>query len=658
MSVTTKRSGWARYGRWIGLALVLVGLVLVMLWGVRVYRTTRSLWGHMAEAEVLAERDLQRVEPATVGALLHGVRRDVVALKRDVGWLARLGPAFRWVPELGPLVAEAPHLMTLADALTEAGVGLWDAAEPTLAAWQAGEPALDLLPGALTRLEPELPGARAALARAEAAYAAIDVAALPEQLGPPLVRLGEALPLLQDGLAGVELAPELLGIDGPRTYLLLVLNEDELRPGGGFITGVGEVRVAAGQVVSMTLSDSYAADDYSQPYPVPPQPMQQFMGLSLWVFRDSNWSPDFPTAARQAAGLYRPGYPVTVDGVIGVDQRAVRRLVDALGPLSVTGQSEPITGATLLDYIYRSWAPEDGKIDREWWAERKAFMEPLAAAVLARLQAGDVDWMHLVQTALRLIEQKHLLVYLAHPEAAPLLAARGWDARLRLGEPGDTVAVIEANVGFNKASPRIARAYTYAVDLAQSPPEATLTLAYTHTSSVDIACTTEARYDPVYVQMMDRCYWAYLRAYVPAGAQLVDASRHPIAGEALVSGEPWDGRARVQAAPEGPGTVLAQAFLLPTASQTQVRFTYRLPEDVVQVAPDGALIYRLLWQKQPGAPSVPVRVILRAPQNAVLWSVHPRSVSDDDDGVLLYDIDLDADHTLTVRYRLDQETGP
>ncbi len=49
------------------------------------------------------------------------------------------------------------------------------------------------------------------------------------------------------------------------------------------------------------------------------------MGIDLWVFRDSNWSPDFPTAARQAVALYRPGQPVSVDGVV------------ALGPVRSAG---------------------------------------------------------------------------------------------------------------------------------------------------------------------------------------------------------------------------------------------------------------------------------------------------------------------------------
>ena len=37
----------------------------------------------------------------------------------------------------------------------------------------------------------------------------------------------------------LQLAPVVLGLNGPRTYLILVQNEDELRATGGYITAAG-----------------------------------------------------------------------------------------------------------------------------------------------------------------------------------------------------------------------------------------------------------------------------------------------------------------------------------------------------------------------------------------------------------------------------------
>jgi hypothetical protein len=284
------------------------------------------------------------------------------------------------------------------------------------------------------------------------------------------------------GLEAAAVAPDLLGMDEPRTYLVLALNEDERRPIGGYITGAGEVWLEAGRLVTMTFRDSYAVDDFTQPYPDPPEPLRRYMGIDLWVFRDSNWSPDFPTAARQAISLYRPGYPVSVDGVIALDQQAVRGLVDGLGPLAMEGTEKPVTGDTVITYMRRAWAPEDGDLNREWWKQRKSFMGPLAETAWERVQGGRVDWVTLARTLLRLLEEKHLLIYLRNPDAAALLSGQGWDGALRPGPalstaegPGDFLMVVDANVGYNKASARVQETISYQVDLHQSPPQAMLT---------------------------------------------------------------------------------------------------------------------------------------------------------------------------------------
>lgn len=644
----------AQYRRYIGLGLVALGVLLVIVWGVQVGGALLSLRGQVAEVRALASNPLA-VDVASAGETLTTLRRDVVTLRRNVGWLTGFGPALRWLPGVGPLLAESRELLALADGLTEVGDLLWADVVPVAEAFQAGDLVMADALALPQQIAGKLPSARIAAARAQAAYSRIDADALPEQFRDEFARLGAALPLLQEGLAWAAEAPALLGQIEPRTYLLLALNEDELRPGGGYITGVGEVQVVNGQVAAVSFRDSYAVDDFTQPYPLSPEPLRQFMGLDLWVFRDSNWSPDFPTAMRQALELYRPGYPVEVAGVIAVDQYAVRELVSALGPLTVAGVAAPVTGATLMDFIYAEWLPDNGRQDREWWQQRKSFMGPLAAAALARLEAGAVDWKVLAQTVLRLTEQKHLQVYLRNPQAAGLLAARGLAGQVHFPEAGDFVLVAEANVGYNKASAKIAREFTYAVDLTLSPPRATLTLDYTHTSQADIACDVGARYDPTYVQMMDRCYWAHVRTLAPTGARLVDSSRHPIPAEMVAIREAWEGGAQIGT--ELGGVTFSQAFLLPTHAQTQVQFIYELPE-AVRWQEGNHTLYRLTWQKQPGLGPVPARVILRLPENAVVLAEHsditacarPQPVLDAG-GAFLCELALDKDVEITVRYQ-------
>lgn len=640
-----KRGAWA---------LLLLGVLLAGVGAGKLLRSALSLQAHLAEAQALLEgspMETLKAHPEQVGDLLKEIRADVVALRPARG-LTRLGPALGWLPKVGPLLAQATPLLDLADALTEAGVLGWNFGEPALQAWQSGALTPELATKMLAEGREPLQAAQVAVVRARAAYAQLSSEELPWRLQQPLKLLDSMLPLLDDGLSLAVVAPELLGEPSPRTYLFLALNDDELRPGGGFITAVGEVEVRSGQIGGVTFADSYTVDDFSQPYPLAPEALKHFMGIDLLVFRDSNWSPDFPAAVAQGLELYRPSREVAFDGVIAVDQVAVQRLVGALGEVEVAGQV--VTEASLMTYIHESWSPPEGKFTTEWRLSRKNFMGDLVQAMRQRVEGSldDIDLALAGRTVLQLLDEHHIqIALLTNPEAAAVLEARGWDGAVQVPQ-GDFLLVSEANVGYNKASPKIARAMAYEVDLTQTPPVATLTVTYTNTSQVQIACTPETRWDPVYVEMMERCYWAYVRVYAPSGSQLLSASRHPIPAEAMWGGEAWSGEA--QTLPESTAhTVWGQGFLLPTREQTVLSFTYTLPPGVLRQETEGTWVYHLDWQKQPGLRQIPVRVSLRLPQNVVsceTLEVFPVQ----SDGLWVFEDTLQADRTVEFRYCLNK----
>ena len=646
-------SQWPGWLRPLGWSLALLGLALLLAWAGRLARTGLSLRAHLSQAQSLLAHPSE-AGPAAACLLVRDMRQDIVVLRNEGGVLAGLAPVFAWLPRIGGDLRAAPQLLDFADGLSEAGDLGCVALGPALAPGKNPGSAPDGLPlervlGAVASNLPALQRAAAATQRAGQAWAQVDAAGLSYSLASKAPLIDSVLPLLQAGLAGAALAPDLLGQDRPRTYLVMALNEDELRPGGGFISGAGEVQVQAGRVVSMTFQDSYQADDFSLPYPDPPDPLRRYMGVDLWVFRDSNWSPDFPTAVKQALTLYRPNHPVSIDGVIALDQHAVQALVGAVGPLAVPGAAEPVTGDNVLAYIRRVWGPADGNLSGDWWLKRKSFMGPLAAAALQRLQAGQVDWKALAQSGWQLLEGKHLLVYLNDPAGAALLAAQGWDGAMQPG-PGDYLMVVDANVGYNKASGRIQEAFAYSVDLAApAAPRATLTLSHTHTGVVPAPCVPESRYDPTYDQMMDRCYWDYLQVFVPKDSRLQDSTRIPVPADEIFSGAAESGRVSIAPVANGPWQVWGVlAVLAPGTAQTR-SYTLTLPAGAVQwQGKDG--LYALRVQKQPGAPPRPLNLRVRLPDQSTLLDATPAPGSRQN-GWLVYQLTLDRDQDVHIRFR-------
>ncbi len=388
-----------------------------------------------------------------------------------------------------------------------------------------------------------------------------------------------------------------MGADGPRTYLILAQNNHELRSTGGFISGAGFVRFDGGRIVDLKLSDAYSVDDLAQPHPTPPRALTEQMGIEILTLRDSNWSPDFPQSAEVAQALFAQDRGIATDGVIALDLEAVRLLVAALGPLQVPGIDQPVTGANMLDWMKRAWgAPPSasGTVEEaatsDWWVKRKDFMGELMTVALAKLQGGgDLNASALAQAAMAMLDGRHLQVAVADPVLAQILAEHGWDGSLRPPAESDFLAVVDTNVGFNKANAAVMEGIAYRVAPANGGLEATLTLSYTHTAPADAEpiCDHTSRYGDSYDALINRCYWDYVRVYAPGGSELLTA----------------DGLDRPASEQGEHGTtVFTGSFALRPGDQHAVTLRYRLPIDI-PTAP-----YRLFVRKQAGTLALPLMV--------------------------------------------------
>jgi hypothetical protein len=605
--------------------------------------------------EALTTSDLQALDVEAAIDTLHATRTDLEALHTAARPFLWLTLYLGWLPRYGPDVQAAPLLLDMALDLTVAGEEVVVSLDPLLIEvtgheGAGGESLVQTAVVTLQTARPQLMDALSSVQEAQAARESLEAEQLSPRVQGWVARLDRYLPLLARGVKGILLAPELLGANGPRTYLILAQNEDELRPTGGFISGVARVTVERGALIDMQFEDSYAVDDFSKPYPHPPAPLLEIMLSELWLFRDSNWSPDFPTSARAAASLYTLSRDVQVDGVIAVDQGAIGRFVGALAPLHVEGYAERITQENVVQLARRAWEPGE-EVTADWWAHRKDFMAALLNAVVQRLQGGldRAQLIRLARAALGALEEKHVLVYLEDGSAASLLAELGWDGALAR-QRGDYLMVVDANLGFNKVNAVVQESLVYDVDLTDlAHPQATLTVHHWHpVEHGENPCRHEPRYDPTYEQMMERCYWDYLRVYVPLGARLTDATPHAISGSELLSGRPSPAQVTV-GPPEEDHEVFATFFLLRPREALQTRFEYALPPEILQTR-EGDTGYALLVQKQPGTRAVPLRVRVLLPPGADVAASEPQPTSVTGQEVE-YALTLETDRCLAMTLR-------
>jgi hypothetical protein len=450
-------------------------------------------------------------------------------------------------------------------------------------------------------------------------------------------------------------APSLLGADSPRTYLLLAQNENELRATGGFISSVALLRVRNGKIEDLDFQDSYAVDDLSKPHPSPPEPLERYMLAQLWLLRDANWYPDFPNTARVAAQLYELDQGVSVDGVIAADLMAMKSLMEALGPVYLQQYGREVSGANVVDLMREYWASPSGEGQTgDWWSHRKDFMGELLGAMMTRLETdtGSLDLGGLMEVLRRGLEEKHVLVHVNDATVSQVLAQNGWDGGIA-SDAGDYLMLVDTNMGFNKVNPNIENELRYLVTLgADGSAIGRLSITYHNVSdsSVD-ECVQESVYPPTYEEMMEGCYWDYLRVYVPEETQL---TRGP--DLTLPEGSLWAGESGMGGTPlvtevgvEEGKNVFASFFVVGPTELRELAYEYELPESTV-VHEGSTSAYRLLVQKQPGTLANPLRVEVELPSGSVVVSSTPEGAEVAGERVI-FDTDLRVDRQFEVVFR-------
>ncbi len=565
------------------------------------------------------------------------------------------GPALPIIERLVPHTASSD--IVASETLLAAAASLGSASEDACATLTAlaapPDPGITAPEAAVSRLavaRARLIAAREELDRASLLLGQINPVTLSPRVGTRVAQVNKLLPLARDGIDLALALPELLGADGQHSYLIIAQNPDELRPTGGFMSAAGLLVIKGGRIVSLDIADSTLVDNLAaSAYPLAPEPMRRYMvtpamAPGLWVFRDANWSPDFPTAARAMLDLYRRGKGTTPDGVIAFTPETIRLLLAAIGPVAVEATSEPISAQNLTTYIRTVWseASTQGR-----GTERKESLNRLAEALLKRLQKQPDLNLTTVGRALQLALAEHeLALYLPESPATDLLARQGWDGAVRTGE-GDFLRVASANVGYNKVGPNIEQHLSYAVDLSDlAAPRGAVTITHSNNSVGAEGCQPLAHVGLHYEDLMTGCYWSYVRVYVPGVATMTTYSVPTVPDSWMLNGNGDHGRVYIEPG-EAATSVFGALVVVPRQAKHELTFHYNLPPSIV--SHEGNLWhYSLLIQRQPGLRQQAAVQILLPPDTVLVSSSQPTKPKGGQ--VFTFELPLTTDESLELTF--------
>lgn len=447
--------------------------------------------------------------------------------------------------------------------------------------------------GALNSL---LASVRDDLAAADQDAAAINVSVLPASQQLTLVK---ALGALHTAVAGLKaLWPSLgavlglLGLDGPRTYLIEQTNPAELRAGGGFIGTVSLVHADRGRI-TLAKSLPVEAFDYCdavgcvhprpQPwqagYVAPPAelagpPLPAYSRLTAWSLEDSGFAPDFATNAATAEKFARQLLGTDVSGVVAVDFYAVAPLLNLTGPISLPQFDVTLTAANFVDTVVG--------LDLARTYTHKDVISAAANQIVSRLshvKPGDLP--RLLQIVEDEVRGRHLQVHFDDATIQHQAARLGATDSLNPPGAADFLLETEDNYGGSKANYFVDRRFR--LDLSRSGS------ILHHRLTVSLHDGAPA--DKLYIGPH---YFAYVRITVPANATRVTVASAP-STEYLPIEEP---ARRTQVPPAGSQVAGGWIFVLVgqgLSGNYQAIFTWDTPW-----APAADGTDRLYWQKQPG----------------------------------------------------------
>ena len=233
---------------------------------------------------------------------------------------------------------------------------------------------------------------------------------------------------------------DLAGFSGPRTYLLVVGNQAEMRPSGGAPLYAAVVTADSGLV---RLADKGTTSTHFFPPLNRPVTWTGVEGNPYFEsnprtrpFVNAGANPDFAVSAQEMAAAFEAGGYPPVDGVVYVDLSLLQQLLSVTGPISVPGLGS-ISADTLVPTLLDTAYAEADTVEEN--AQRQAANDALFDALLTRVSSGMP-----AMPALRVIDEavagRHLQAWFRDPAAQSVFDEAGWTGRLVAPETGDWVA--------------------------------------------------------------------------------------------------------------------------------------------------------------------------------------------------------------------------
>ncbi len=421
---------------------------------------------------------------------------------------------------------------------------------------------------------------------------------------------------------------------GKKVYLVLFQDNMEIRPGGGYISGVGLLTFENGKFLDFQLFDTYKIDKNISGKIDPPRQLKEHLGEDSWYLRDSNWSPDFRINAEQAQWFVEKGLGKKMDGTIALDWQILKNILYESGPIMPSFYGQQITGSNIderaIGYIQATPNSEDSK----------NFLMETTAVLFDEFKMADITkTKNMVRAVSNSLTTKNLLLSFEDKKVLDSVIENGWAGVMR-GSVRDSAIVkknmqntysdflmlVEANMGINKANFYVKRNIDQNIKInADNSVEKQVNIVFNNQAQKQSWPAGD--------------YKNYMRIFIPSLAKL----------EGI-----WIGNSTIDlekiAEEEFDITneyfYKGYGFLLnvPVGNEKYLKIKYQLKDIKFE---KNIATYQFYWQKQPGVNNVPVKLEISYPKNVQVSKLSPGGKLEK--GKVSYQEQLDKDKLFVVQ---------
>ncbi len=574
-----------------------IGIVLIILF-VAIYLPIRGIYNSsrtLIASAKLANDAFKRENLDDVNAQVKIMESSSKSLNTSLNFLFWV----RIIPVVGGYYADAQHFSKAASYELEAAQTIVESLLPSKQELGfTGQPT----PGTdrvaqfvkiLNKTLPQLDKVQPLLEKAGNEVASVDVNKYPENFGSRPVKsridaaknlIGGVAYAVKEARPAIEQAPAALGEPTPKNYMLIFQNDKELRATGGFMTAYAFMKLDKGRLSASQSDDIYRLDEKllerckSVICPLtPPAAIAKYLPeadgrlRTAWSMRDSNFSPDVPTALTDFEKMYNflPGAE-KYDGIILMDTKVVEELITVTGPIEVDGttfSNEIDKRCDCSKVIYElenySQVIEKGATDR------KAILGTLMQQILSRALGTSFDKVpEFINVGVKMANSKHIMMFMKEPKLEAALTNLNWTGQIKQVTDSDYLHINDSNFAGGKSNLYVRQKVD--LDITQDGGKSVnkLTIQYRNPFKASRWLNN----------VVNR---TYVRVYVPKGAKLLNSKGSDSA---------------VTTIPEELGKTVFEAFVQVRPENTRdLVVEYELPANYTK---DGK--YPILIQKQGG----------------------------------------------------------